>query len=147
MIIIMVIRLNSYCLEFIVPIALTLTLIGQIFFRAKVVIFGGVHFLLKSLQTYIYYYYTMQFLIAILIVVCLSQMAEGFMASFKRPSFVITQIPETASTSLFSCRRNNKIEKRKRNRDYARKFQSKVCSRSYVILHCNVYYVFLNVLF
>ena len=28
-------------------------------------------------------------------------------------------------TSLESCRRNNKDEKRKRNRDYARKFQSK----------------------
>lgn len=28
-------------------------------------------------------------------------------------------------TALFACRRNNKMEKRKRNRDYARKFQSK----------------------
>lgn len=26
---------------------------------------------------------------------------------------------------LMACRRNNKMEKRKRNRDYARKFQSK----------------------
>jgi hypothetical protein len=37
----------------------------------------------------------------------------------------VTKISEESSTSLFSCRRNNKVEKRKRNRDYARKFQSK----------------------
>jgi hypothetical protein len=28
--------------------------------------------------------------------------------------------------TMMACRRNNKMEKRKRNRDYARKFQSKV---------------------
>ena len=31
-----------------------------------------------------------------------------------------------SSTALDACRRNNKIEKRKRNREYARKFASKV---------------------
>lgn len=29
-------------------------------------------------------------------------------------------------SALQACRRNNKLEKRKRNRDYARKFQAKV---------------------
>jgi len=32
-------------------------------------------------------------------------------------------------TALNACRRNNKMEKRKRNRDYARKFQAKVRKR------------------
>lgn len=76
----------------------------------------------------------MQYLIAILIIVCLSQMAQGFLTSLKRASFAIVQAPETTS-SLFSCRRNNKIEKRKRNRDYARKFQSKVST--VIILEIN----------
>ena len=29
-----------------------------------------------------------------------------------------------SQTSLMACRRNNKVEKRKRNREYARKFKS-----------------------
>ena len=36
-------------------------------------------------------------------------------------------------TTLDACRRNNKLEKRRRNRDYARKFQSKVCRNIYSI--------------
>ena len=32
----------------------------------------------------------------------------------------------TEMLPLFACRRNNKLEKRRRNRDYARKFASKL---------------------
>eukprot|EP01041_Mallomonas_annulata_P016408 gene16408-34258_t len=32
---------------------------------------------------------------------------------------------QTDSTALMACRKNNKIEKRRRNREYARKFASK----------------------
>ena len=38
---------------------------------------------------------------------------------------MVGSVSESSATSLDACRRNNKIEKRKRNREYARKFQSK----------------------
>jgi len=40
--------------------------------------------------------------------------------------FSFSQTIVMTGTALNACRRNNKMEKRKRNRDYARKFQAKV---------------------
>lgn len=40
--------------------------------------------------------------------------------------FLFINFFRVLGSELFACRRNNKTEKRKRNRDYARKFQSKV---------------------
>lgn len=51
--------------------------------------------------------------------------------AFMSPALVTRAVksataPSSESASaLFACRRNNKMEKRKRNRDYARKFASK----------------------
>ena len=36
----------------------------------------------------------------------------------------VVKSPAMSQTSLMACRRNNKSEKRKRNREYARKYQS-----------------------
>ena len=51
-------------------------------------------------------------------------MSQAFTVSRFATRSVVTQNVKSA-TSLDSCRRNNKMEKRKRNREYARKFASK----------------------
>mmetsp|Transcript_3322 Transcript_3322/g.3472 ORF Transcript_3322/g.3472 Transcript_3322/m.3472 type:complete len:116 (+) Transcript_3322:43-390(+) len=52
---------------------------------------------------------------------------QAFVPSHNRVNLVskVTSSPFPISTILMSCRRNNKTEKRKRNREYARKFASK----------------------
>jgi hypothetical protein len=48
--------------------------------------------------------------------------------AFAPSARVLTRVASPSSPSssaLHACRRNNKMEKRKRNRDYARKFASK----------------------
>lgn len=46
-------------------------------------------------------------------------------AFIRTPMHVARVTAPTSATVMMACRRNNKLEKRKRNRDYARKFQSK----------------------
>mmetsp|Transcript_21387 Transcript_21387/g.19462 ORF Transcript_21387/g.19462 Transcript_21387/m.19462 type:complete len:113 (+) Transcript_21387:49-387(+) len=61
----------------------------------------------------------------VFILLLLIAIAQAFMTSSSLKTGAIANTKPQSSFELMSCRRNNKIEKRKRNRAYARKFQAK----------------------
>lgn len=66
----------------------------------------------------------MTFVVVLFYVLVLVSLATAFLPSPSNNNLMVSS--SRASSSLDACRRNNKLEKRKRNKDYARKFQSKL---------------------
>lgn len=64
-------------------------------------------------------------IVAFVFAVCMAAFsAEAFLVKTRYMQSVTAPVKINSDTSLYSCRRNNKREKRKRNREYSRKFRS-----------------------